>query len=119
MTKEELIKVIENSGLTNEDKETWVKRTQTEGATKEILSELQNVFQQLIDKDFGELNIDISDTPEYKEMEATMIAQVEAAENELNKELADIEEKTKQAKQASQKQMEEVQIQATKDRISQ
>lgn len=118
MTREEVIKLIQSSELSESAKQTWISRIIEEGLTQEVLDDLKAAFQIEIDKGFEELGIDISDTPEYKEREATMVKEVEAAADEYNATMDDLDKQAKKLEVDTAKALDDLKAQAIKDKIT-
>jgi hypothetical protein len=79
MTREEVIKLVQNSDLSAAGKNTWISRIREEGLTQSLIDDLKGAFQIDIDSGFEKLGIDISDTPAYKQAESEMVKEVDAA----------------------------------------
>ncbi len=118
MTREEVIKLVQGSDLSDSTKQMWVSRILEEGLTQELLNDLKAVFQVAIDDGFQKLGIDISDTPEYKEHEAAMIKEVEAAQVDLNQTMAGLNQQAKKLDEDTSKALDDLKAQAIKDKIT-
>lgn len=88
MTREEVIKLVQDSDLSDASKSTWIGRITEKGLTQEVLDGLKDAFQSEIDAGFDKLGIDISNTPEYKEKETAMVAQVTAIQADFDQKMA-------------------------------
>lgn len=88
MTREEVIQLVQDSDLSDTSKSSWIGRITEQGLTQDVLDGLKNEFQSEIDAGFDKLGIDISNTPEYKEKEAAMVAKVEAIKAEFDSKMA-------------------------------
>ena len=83
MTREEVIKLVQDSDLSDSTKSTWIARITEEGITQDVLDGLKEAFQSEIDAGFDKLGVDISNTAENKEKESAMIADVEKIQADL------------------------------------
>ncbi len=117
MTREEVIKLVQDSDLSDSAKQTWVSRILEEGLTQELLNDLKGAFQIEIDAGFDKLGIDISDTQEYKESEATMVKEVEAAEADFNQTMVGLNQQAKKLDEDTSKALDDLKVQAIKDKI--
>jgi hypothetical protein len=117
MTREEVIKLIKNSDLSESARQSWVSRIIEEGLTQEILDDLKAAFQIEIDKGFEELEIDFKNTPEYKQHEAEMLAEIEDAQAEYNKTMDDLDKEEKKLENDTAKALDDLKAQAIKDQI--
>lgn len=118
MTREEVIKLVQDSDLSAAGKNTWISRIREEGLTQSLVDDLKGAFQVEIDAGFQQLGIDISDTPEYKAAEAEMVKDVEAANAQFTQAMADIEDKVAQAQTTALEDIDAIKIQAIKDKIA-
>lgn len=112
------MKLVQSSELNDEQKNTWTARITNEGLTQDVIDGLKETFQTEIDKGFDTLGIDISDTAEFKEKQAEMTAEIDAAEGEYKEEMAQIQEDTKQLEQETAKALDELQADIIKDSIT-
>lgn len=117
MTQEKVITLVQDSDLNEVVKTTMIKRVTEEGLTQDVLDALKEAFQMEIDKGFDALGIDISDTPEYKEKEAVMMKEVEAAKAEFDSAMTDIDQQTKTLQQETSKALDELETEIIKDQI--
>lgn len=83
-----MVKLVQDSDLSDSAKSTWIARITKEGLTQDVLDELKDAFQAEIDAGFEKLGVDISNTPEYKEREAAMVAQIEAIQADFDQKMA-------------------------------
>lgn len=88
MTREEVIKLVQDSDLSDASKSAWIGRITEEGLTQDVLDALKDAFQSEIDAGFDQLGVDISNTDEYKEKEAAMVAQVTAIQTDFDQKMA-------------------------------
>lgn len=88
MTREEVIKLVQDSDLSDANKSTWIASITEKGLTREVLDGLKSAFQSEIDAGYEKLGIDITGTPEYKEKEAAMVAKVEAIKANFDDKMA-------------------------------
>ena len=91
MIREEVIKLIQDSDLDNATKKFWIVRVTKEGFTQDVLDGLKEAFQKEIDASFKRFGIEIEDTPEYKQREAEMMKEMEAAKAQFLIDMADID----------------------------
>jgi len=117
MTREEVITLVQDSDLNEAVKTTLIKRVTEEGLTQDVLDVLKEAFQMEIDKGFDALGIDISDTPEYKEREAAMVKEVEAAKADFDTTMADIDKQTRILQEETGKALDELEAQIIKDQM--
>ena len=83
MTQEETLKLIQDSDLDENLKQTWTTRIQEEGLTDENLAELLEAIQGEINKTFEKMGApDISNTEEYQKAQVEKLEAVEAAHTE-------------------------------------
>jgi hypothetical protein len=118
MTREEVIKLVQDSDLSDSAKKNWVSRILEQGLTQEILDDIKAAFQIEIDKGFEQLGIDISDTPEYKEHEAKMVEEVEAAAKEYGETMDGLEKEEKELEKDTAKAIDDLAAQAIRDQIT-
>ncbi|MBI5793936.1 hypothetical protein HZA87_02510 [Candidatus Uhrbacteria bacterium] len=118
MTREEVIKLVQDSHLSAAGKNTWISRIRQEGLTKELVDDLKGAFQVEIDAGFEKLGIDISDTPEYKSAEAAMVKDVEAAKAGFDQKMAGLASQVKQAEADALKAVDDIKIQNVKSSIA-
>ncbi|OGV46363.1 MAG: hypothetical protein A2017_16910 [Lentisphaerae bacterium GWF2_44_16] len=115
MTREEVITLVQDSDLNETVKTTLIKRVTEEGLTQDVLDTLKEALQMEIDKGFDALGIDISDTPEYKEKEATMVKEVEAAKADFDTAIVDIDQQTKTLQQQTSKALDELEAEIVRE----
>jgi hypothetical protein len=118
MTREEVIKLVQDSDLSAAGKNTWISRIREEGLTQSLLDDLKAVFQIEIDDGFQKLGINISDTPEYKAEEEKMVASVQGAQTTFNTKMAGFTSQLKQAEADALKDVDDIKIQAIKSSIA-
>ncbi|MFA4845260.1 MAG: hypothetical protein WC654_01745 [Patescibacteria group bacterium] len=118
MTREEVIKLVQDSDLSAAGKNTWISRIREEGLTQSLVDDLKGVFQVDIDAGFDKLGIDISDTPEYKAAESAMVKDVEVAKADYDQKIAALTSQVKQAEADALKAVDDIKIQAVKDSIA-
>ncbi|MBI2473300.1 hypothetical protein HYV70_01970 [Candidatus Uhrbacteria bacterium] len=115
MTREEVITLVQDSDLNETVQTALIKRITEEGLTQDVLDALKEAFQTEIDKGFETLGIDISDTPEYKEKEAAMVKEVEAAKADFDSAMADIDQQTKTLQQETSKALDELEAEVIRE----
>ena len=118
MTREEVIKLVQDSDLSAAGKNTWISRIREEGLTQSLVDDLKGALQIEIDSGFEKLGIDISDTPEFKAQEAAMVKEVEAAKGDYDQKMALLASQVKQAEADAMKAVDDIKIQAVKSSIA-
>jgi ElaB/YqjD/DUF883 family membrane-anchored ribosome-binding protein len=116
MTREEVIKLVQESELIAAAKNNWMSRINEEGMTMELLNDLQATFQLENEKILEKYGV--TETPEYKELQAAMATKVKAAEEEYNSTMAQVNAKTQQLNAATGQALDALKVQVIQDKIA-
>ena len=118
MTQDEVIKLIQESGLSDEATALWTARIREEGLTSTFLEDLRAAFQVEIDDGAKQLGIDIETLPEYKEREAAMVKEVQDASNALEENIGTLNKQARKLQEDAGKSFDTLKAQAIKDQIA-
>lgn len=116
MTKEDIIKLVQESELSQAAKNNWMTRVNEEGLSIELLNDIQAAFQGENEKIMEKYGV--TDTPEYKELQAQMTQEVKAAEDEYKTAMANVNAKTKQLDADTSQALDDLKAQVIKDQIA-
>ncbi|HBK34640.1 MAG: hypothetical protein UU08_C0002G0048 [Candidatus Uhrbacteria bacterium GW2011_GWE2_40_58] len=115
MTQEETLKLIQDSDLDENLKQTWTTRIQEEGLTDENLAELLEAIQGEINKTFEKMGApDISNTEEYQKAQVEKLEAVEAAHTEYLSTMDELSEEAKKIQDDALKAVDQLQADAIK-----
>ncbi|MCR4314377.1 MAG: hypothetical protein NUV84_03975 [Candidatus Uhrbacteria bacterium] len=118
MTREELVKLIEHSQLEEATKRELLNLIIDKGLTREVVDKIKESFDDAVIATMKSAGVDLTQTAEFKAAEAEFAAEAEVAGKQLESEMAAINKEMKQAQDDTAKQLDDLQAQVIKDKIS-
>ncbi|MBI4256710.1 hypothetical protein HY626_01480 [Candidatus Uhrbacteria bacterium] len=119
MTREEIVKLVENSQLDDTTKRYLLNLIIDKGLTREVVDAIKEAFDNAVISTMKAGGVDITQTDEFKAAEAEFAASAQAAKTQLDSEMAQIEAEMRQVQKDTAKQLDDLQAQVIKDKISQ
>ncbi len=116
MTREEVIKLVQDSELNEEVKTTWVSLINEAGLTQDVIDGLKQVFDDAIDVQL--VAGGFGDNPELKAADEEMVAEVEAATQEYVSAMKEVEDEAKTLEAETTPALEQLQADAIKASIA-
>ncbi|PJE76371.1 hypothetical protein COV05_05030 [Candidatus Uhrbacteria bacterium CG10_big_fil_rev_8_21_14_0_10_48_16] len=118
MTREEIVKLIENSLLKDEAKRALLTLIIDKGLTREVIDHIKETFDNDIIDSLKEAGVDITQTEEFKSAESEFAAVAEQAKAQLDSDMSGIESEMKKVQAEMGQQLDDLQAQVIKDKIA-
>lgn len=119
MNRQDIVKLIENSQLDDQTKRDLLNLIIEEGLTREVLDRIKEAFDNAVINTMKQGGIDITQTEEFKAAAAEFSAEAEKAKTQLDSDMSAIEKEMAQVQKDTAKQLDDLQAQVIKDKISQ
>lgn len=119
MNRQDIVKLIENSQLDDQTKRDLLNLIIEEGLTREVLDRIKEAFDNAVITTMKQGGVDITQTDEFKAAAAEFAAEAEKAKAQLDADMGQIEKEMAQVQKDTAKQLDDLQAQVIKDKISQ
>lgn len=119
MNRQDIVKLVENSKLEDQTKRELLNMIIEKGITREVVDTIKEAFDNAVIATMKAGGVDVTQTEEFKAAEAEFAASAEAAKAQLDSEMAQIETEMVQVQKDTAKQLDDLQAQVIKDKISQ
>lgn len=121
-TKDQLIAQISQMDEVPETvRKQWLNSVEKASAVDfELLDWLRTAMQNQIDATYNEIGVkDDENDPEFKQRFEQMLTEIEAAKNEFQTTMEQLQKEAQQVQEKTSKQLDDIQIQEVQDRIKQ
>ena len=119
MNRQDIVKLVENSQLDDQTKRDLLNMIIEKGLTREVVDSIKEAFDNAVISTMKAGGVDITQTEEFKAAAAEFAAAAETAKAQLDSEMAQIESEMGQVQKDTAKQLDDLQAQVIKDKISQ
>ena len=119
MTREQIVKLVENSQLDDGMKRELLNLIIDKGITREVIDQIKEAFDNAVISTMKAGGVDITQTEEFKAAAAEFAAAAETAKAQLDSEMAQIESEMGHIQKDTAKQLDDLQAQVINDKISQ
>lgn len=119
MNRQDIVKLVENSQLDDQTKRELLNLIIEKGVTREVVDQIKEAFDNAVIATMKQGGVDITQTEEFKAASAEFAAEAEKAKAQLDADMAKIEADMAQVQKDTAKQLDDLQAQVIKDKISQ
>ncbi|MBI4435238.1 hypothetical protein HY630_01060 [Candidatus Uhrbacteria bacterium] len=119
MNRQDIVKLVENSQLDEQVKRELLNLIIEKGITHEVVDSIKEAFDNAVIATMKAGGVDVTQTEEFKAAEAEFAAAAEAAKAQLDSEMDQVQKEMKQVQDDTAKQLDNLQAQVIKDKISQ
>lgn len=119
MNRQDIVKLVENSQLDDQTKRDLLNMIIEKGLTREVVDAIKEAFDNAVISTMQAGGVDITQTEEFKAAAAEFAAEAEKAKAQLDQDMGQIDSEMAQVQKDSAKQLDDLQAQVIKDKISQ
>ena len=119
MNRQDIVKLVEKSQLDEQVKRELLNMIIEKGITLEVVDSIKEAFDNAVISTMKAGGVDVTQTEEFKAAEAEFAASAEAAKAQLDSEMDQIQKEMKVVQDDTAKQLDDLQAQVIKDKISQ
>ncbi len=120
MTKDELLKTVQEAPLPSEVKAEWVERIGSEEISPELITALMSVIQTTIEANFAEDGVVLDEeSADYKKAEKKMIKELETAGKKYDKEMTAVEKEGAKLEKQAKKEFDKLEADVAKAVVEQ
>lgn len=118
MTREEIVKLIENSQLEEASKRALLTLIIDKGLTREVVDHIKETFDDAVIATMKDAGVDLTQTEEFKAAESEFAVAAEQAKAQLDSDMSGIESEMKKVQAEMGQQLDDLQAQVIKDKIA-